>query len=106
MIDLADDIRSVLSARARGSAHAMPRRVLLAELHRLGRTVSDRALRRAYADMADVGSSLAGIFLIVTAEDRRVSCGQLAAPAASMFERKRQIEKAAPQGQMTLWGGE
>jgi hypothetical protein len=105
---LSDDIKLWLSEHARSHMNAKPRRLLLAHLCSQGHWPSasdtaDRAMRKACEQMPMVGSCCRGYFLIVTAEDRRIAQGQLAAPAASMFERKRQIEDAAPQGQIPLF---
>ena len=105
---LRDDILAWLRDNARGHAQAKPRHHLLVRLCALGHWPTpderaDRALRRFKETMPEVGSCGKGYFLIVTADDRRVAMGQLAAPAAAMFDHKREIEKAAPQGQMELF---
>lgn len=102
---LCSDILSWLSSHAYGHAQAKPRRLLLDYLHAQGHSIDDRRMRKEYESMDKVGSCGAGLFFIVTAEDRRIAAGQLAAPAVAMFERKRQIEKSAPQGQLDLFGG-
>ena len=110
MIDqlLHDDIKSWLSTHASGHLNAKPRRLLLAWLCQQGHWASpnesaDRAMRKAYETMEQVGSCSKSVFIIQTAEDRRISAGQLAAPAVAMLDQKRQIERAAPQGQGELW---
>ena len=110
MIDqlLHDDILSWLKSNASGHAQAKPRRLLLAYLCQQGHWASandsaDRAMRKAVESMPQVGSCSRGYFAIVTAEDRRIAEGQLAAPAVAMLDRKRQIEKSAPCGQGELW---
>lgn len=110
MIDqlLHDDILSWLKSNASSHLNAKPRRLLLAYLCAQGHwptpnDTADRAMRKAYETMAQVGSCGRGIFLIQTAEDRRISAGQLAAPAVAMLDRKRQIERSAPQGQISLF---
>ena len=105
---LAEDIKSWLSAHASGHLNAKPRRLLLAWLCQQGHwptpnDTADRAMRKFCEKLQLVGSCSRGYFAIVTAEDRRISAGQLAAPAVAMFERKRQIEKSAPCGQGELW---
>jgi hypothetical protein len=102
------DIRAWLRDNARGHAAAKPRRALLVWLCAQGHwptpnDTADRALRKFKETMPDVGSCTRGYFLILTAEDRHVAEGQLAAPAATMFAHQRELKKAAPTGQMELW---
>lgn len=108
---LKTDIISWLRTNANGNANARPRKFLVAYLlflgHKLPKADPDRVVRRVCAEMPEVGSSLKGYFYITNAADRKVAQGQLAAPAVAMLERKRQIERSAPQGQMSLpMGGE
>jgi hypothetical protein len=100
---LCSDIESWLREHAYGHAQAKPRRLLLEYLHSQGHSIDDRRMRKEYESLDKVGSCGQGLFLIVTAEDRRVAQGALVAPAASMFDRKRRIEKSAPQGQGELF---
>ena len=74
---LEDDIRAFLREHARGRANARPRRDLRDYLRSVGRTVSDRALRRAYADIAEVGYAIdgerRGLFWITTKEEAKAT---------------------------------
>ena len=117
MIDqvLVDEILAYLRSECRGNANAKPRRKLMD--HLIGKGLlspeawhdtriferEDRKMRRACESVAgQCGSCSRGYFAIVTAEDRRIAEVQLAAPAVAMLDRKRQIERSAPQGQLTL----
>ena len=121
MIDqvLVESILTWLRTEAKGNKNALPRKwlrkylILKGLLSPLTDTDpkvferEDRRMRRACESIpTQCGSCSRGYFLIVDAEDRRIAQGQLAAPAASMFERKRCIERAAPQGQISLFGEE
>ena len=99
---LAIDIRSWLADHA-GRAKAEPRAVLLAYLKANGHGVDDRQMRRAYADMDRLGACSRGIFLILDAEDRRISQCGLHAKAMSELVRERRIKDAAPCGQRELF---
>ena len=103
---LCADISSWLQTHARGSANAKPRRVLLDHLRALGHSTTDRSLRRTYADMPEVGTGQTGLFLIVTPADRKLAEHQLEGRAKSEFYRASEIRKAAPQGQIPLFGEE
>ena len=92
-----------------GHANARPRRELWDYLHGQGHSLPKdkagdcRKLREIYKDIPNCGSCAKGLFWIVTAEDRHIAEGQLAAPAVAMLDRKRQIERSAPQGQGELF---
>ena len=99
---LISDIQSFLIAHAYGSAKAMPRRHLLHHLNIQGHSICDRRLRKIYGQGGElegrVGSSLRGIFWIVTAEDRRVAQSQLDHPAKAMLVREKTIREAGASG--------
>jgi len=102
------DIRSFLIAHSYGSAHATPRRHLLHHLNMQGHSICDRRLRKVYGQggplEGKVGSSLRGLFWIVTAEDRRVAQSQLDHPAKAMLVREKHIRDAGAVGQGELFG--
>jgi len=102
------DIRSFLIAHAYGSAKATPRRHLLHHLNMQGHSICDRRLRKVYGQggplEGKVGSSLRGLFWIVTAEDRRVAQSQLDHPAKAMLVREKHIRDAGAVGQGELFG--
>jgi len=100
---LHSDIRSYLIAHAYGSAKATPRRHLLYHLRVQGHTLDDRKMRKTYEDMEQVGSCGAGLFWIVTAEDRRIAQGQLHSPSMSMLVREKRIKDAGQVGQGNLF---
>ena len=102
---LDQDIRSWLADHA-GRANAAPRAELLAYLRAQGHGVDDRAMRKAYANMDRLGSCSRGIFLIIDAEDRRISQRGLHAHAMASLVRERAIKDAAPCGQIELFGEE
>jgi hypothetical protein len=91
---LATDIVEWLRSNAVGHERAKPRRLLLDYLHAQGHSVDDRGMRKAYEGMDKVGSSLKGLFWIVTAEDRRIAQGQLHAPSMAMLHRERVIRES------------
>ena len=102
---LLDDIMEWLRRHA-GRAKAAPRAELLAYLRAQGHGIDDRQMRRAYAGMDRLGSCSRGIFLIVDAEDRRISQRGLHSHAMAELVRERAIKDAAPQGQISLFGEE
>lgn len=53
------DLKSFMRGHL-GKEKAVPRRALLAHLHALGHTVTDRTLRRAYAEIPQIGYSVEG----------------------------------------------
>jgi hypothetical protein len=101
------DILSWLQAHASGSAKAKPRHLLLAYLKAQGYSGGDRGMRKSYGQggplEGKVGSSLKGIFFIVTADDRIVAQRTLHAPAMASLVRESEIRKAAPCGQIELF---
>ena len=100
---LAADITSWLHANAFGNANAKPRRLLLDYLHAQGHSCGDRQMRAAYESLDNVGSSLKGLFWIVTAEDRRIAQGQLHAPSMAMLHRERVIKESGDCEQQMLF---
>jgi len=100
---LTGDIRSWLRSNARGHANAKPRRLLLAHLlylgHALPKSDPDRAMRKAYESMEDVGSCAKGIFLVVTAEDRRIAGVQLHGHALAELVREKRVKDGAEAGE-------
>lgn len=100
---LVADIETFLRLQARGLANAVPRHKLRRYLHTLGHAVTDRAMRRAYADIDSLGSCAKGLFWIVTAEDRRIAGKQLHGRAMAELVREKRIRDAAPAGQLGLW---
>jgi len=103
---LRDDILAFLHANARGSAHATPRRNLLMYLNINGHSICDRRMRATYEAMPEVGSCLRGIFLIVTAEDRKAATKQLHSASMAMLGHEKKIREAGEQGQISLFGEE
>jgi len=104
---LVSDIRSFLIAQAYGSAKAMPRRHLLHHLNIQGHSICDRRLRKVYGQggplEGQVGSSLRGLFWIVTAEDRKIAQGQMRGRAMSELVREKHIRECGESGQLPLW---
>ena len=102
-----EDIESWLRSNARGAANAKPRHELLAHLKAQGFSGGDRGMRKSYGQggplEGKVGSSLRGVFWIVTAEDRAVAQKTLHAPAMASLVRESEIRKSAPCGQGELW---
>ena len=108
---LRDDIREWLRENAFGNANAKPRRLLVAHLEWLGHPLPkadpDRCVRKAYEDLAVVGSCQRGLFYIATAEDRRIASGGLHGKALAVLAREKMIKAAPVQAaQGNLWGGE
>jgi hypothetical protein len=99
----AADITSFLSTRARGHAHAVPRRILLDHLRTLGHSTTDRSMRATFSTIKECGSCGTGYFFIVTAEDRRIASGQLHGRAMAELVREKRIKDAAPAGQISLF---
>ena len=101
------DVQAFLIAHSYGAAHAMPRRHLLHHLNMQGHSICDRRLRKVYGQggplEGKVGSSLRGLFWIVTAEDRRVAQSQLDHPAKAMLVREKTIREAGMVGQGELF---
>jgi hypothetical protein len=91
-----------------GRERAVPRAVLLAQLHRLGHTLTDRTLRRAYAAIPQIGyvvdGEKRGLFWITSREEAREVEGNQHAKAMSALVREKAIrEKSLPAGQMELF---
>jgi hypothetical protein len=100
---LHSDILSFLQAHAQGHARAVPRHRLMSYLKANGHAVTDRAMRRAYADIDSLGSCAKGLFWIRDAEDRRIAGKQLHGRAMSELVREKRIKDAAPAGQISLF---
>ena len=100
---LVTDILDFLRERARGAEHATPRHHLLSYLSANGHSVNDRALRRAYADIPEVGSNAHGLFLIVTADDRKAATRQLHSHSMSELVREKRIKDGGQVGQGSLF---
>ena len=100
---LRSDILAFLQAHAQGHARAVPRHRLMSYLKANGHSVTDRAMRRAYADIDSLGSCAKGLFWIVTAEDRRVAGKQLHGRAMSELVREKRIRDAGACGQINLF---
>ena len=96
------DVKSFLITHAYGSAKAMPRRHLLYHLRQQGHSICDRRLRKVYGQGGElegkVGSSLRGLFWIVTADDRRIAQSQLHGRAMSELVREKHIRDAGAVG--------
>ena len=107
---LRSDILAFLHAHASGAAHATPRRRLLTHLAVKGQlpmnSTGDRKMRKTYEHMDEVGSCLKGVFLIVTAEDRRIAGKQLHGRAMSELVREKRIRDAGVCGQILLFNEE
>ena len=99
---LAKDIESFLLDH-RGIANAVPRRELLAHLHSLGHSTTDRTMRRAYSELPQVGHCSAGVFWIVTPADRKATERDLHSRAMSELVRERRVKDAAIVGQGNLF---
>jgi len=104
---LVSDIKAFLISHAYGSAKAMPRRHLLHHLNIQGHSICDRRLRKVYGQggplEGQVGSSLRGLFWIVTAEDRKIAQGLLHSPSMAMLVREKRIKDAGQVGQGSLF---
>ena len=102
------DVQSFLIAHCYGAEKAMPRRHPLRHVNMPGHSICDRRLRKVYGQggplEGKVGSSLRGLFWIVTAEDRRVAQSQLDHPAKAMLVREKHIRDAGAVGQGELFG--
>ena len=100
---LVEDIKSFLIDHAYGSAKATPRRHLLHHLNIQGHSICDRRLRKIYGHGGElegqVGSSGAGIFWIVTAEDRAIATDQLHGRAMAELVRERELKDAGASGE-------
>ena len=105
---LLSDVQAFLIAHCYGSTHATPRRHLLHHLHLQGHTLCDRRLRKVYGQggplEGKVGSSGAGLFWIVTAEDRRIAQTSLHGRAMSELVREKTIREAGDAKQGELFG--
>jgi hypothetical protein len=98
---LAKDIESFL-ADHRGIANAIPRHELLAHLHALGHSTTDRTMRRVYAELPQMGHCARGVFLIVSPADRKVTERDLHSRAMSELVRERRVKDAGPDDQAEL----
>ncbi len=103
---LLSDLKSFM-LQHQGREHAIPRKVLLAHLHSLGHTVTDRTLRRAYAEIPSIGYSVEGehrgLFWITSRDEAHgVERCQHSKAMASLAREKR-IREAIPQGQGELF---
>lgn len=99
---LHDDIVSFM-LNHQGRECAVPRRVLMAHLHSLGHTLTDRTLRRAYAAIPQVGyvidGEARGLFWITSRLEAREVEGNQHAKAMAALGREKEIrEKAIPAG--------
>ena len=99
---LAKDIESFLRDH-RGIANAVPRRELLAYLHALGHSTTDRQMRRVYAGLPQMGHCARGVFLIVSPADRKATERDLHSRAMSELVRERRVKDAAIVGQGNLF---
>lgn len=105
------EILSWLKREAWGHANAKPRRHLVKRLlflaYHLPKADPDSFVRRTYRAMPEVGRCAQGIYLIVTAEDRRISAEYLHGKAMKILTYEKSTKDAAPCGQMSLpIGGE
>lgn len=106
---LHDDLVAFMRTH-QGRQNAVPRSVLLAHLHGLGHTLNDRTLRRAYAEIPQIGYACdgekRGLFWITSRDEARGVEAQQHSKSMSMLHREKAIREAVPAGQMDLWGGQ
>lgn len=102
------DIEFFLREYAFGRVHAVPRHHLLRYLHTKGWTVSDRTLRRVYADIPFVGYAIdgekRGLFWITTREERKETERHQHSKAMSELVREKRIRDGGQTGQRELFG--
>lgn len=104
---LHDDIVTFFRSRHQGRENAVPRATLLEHLHRLGHTLTDRTLRRAYAKIPQVGYSVdgehRGLFWITSRDEARGVERCQHSKAMATLSREKEIRDAAPTGQGELF---
>jgi hypothetical protein len=66
-------------------------------------STGDRKMRKTYEHMDEVGSGGKGVFLIVTADDRRIAGKQLHGRAMAELVREKRIKDAGACGQISLF---
>ena len=103
---LLDDLKSFM-LHHQGKQNAIPRKVLLAHLHSLGHTVTDRTLRRAYSAIPSIGYSVEGehrgLFWITSRDEAHGVERCQHSKAMATLAREKRIREAVPQGQMELF---
>lgn len=89
-----------------GRANAIPRAALLAHLHALGHTLTDRTLRRAYETIPEIGHSCTdpkGLFWIISNEDRHTSMASFHSKAMACLSHEKRVKGVgSAQGQLDL----
>jgi len=95
--ELKSAIRAFMLEHALGRENAIPRRVLMHHLRReMGYALSDRTLRRAYAELA-IGFSChepKGLYWIETKADLNSTIAEQGAKARGCWARARKVEEA------------
>lgn len=102
---LLEDLKRIMLAH-QGKSNAIPRSDLLRQLHYLGHSLTDRTMRRTYAEVPQIGYAVdgpkRGLFWITSRDEANGVERCQHSKAMATLAREKRIRDAVPAGQMEL----